>query len=387
MKRLLWIGDAACGSGFARASHHILNELMDRWEIAVIGVNYRGDPHDEKFKVYPAWIGGDILGVGRVDELLFAFGPDLVVMQTNPWNVPRYMEHLKKRVPAVGIIAVEGKNCRGDQLNELSHAIFWNEFSRQEAEQGGYTGTSGVAPLGVDLAVFHPGDRLAARKYLFPNHPETWDAFIVGNVNRNQNRKRIDLSIKYFAEWWKAAGQPNAYLYLHVLPGSTRSCDCKQLALYYGLKGRVVISEPTDVFNGAPEEILVKTYQSFDVFLTTTYGEGHGLTPMEAAACGIPVVAGAYAALGEWGQDALYLVAVGEEGVMPDVNNMLGAAPTRDGVVAALDALYRSQPEREFWGERGRARVNEPRFSWTHIGQRFAEEIERAVTEQLGAVR
>ena len=111
MKTLLWVGDAACSSGFGRASHYILERLRGRWNVAVLGVNYRGDsPTDYSYPIYTAWPGGDALGVGRLKEILEKVQPHQIVFQTNPWNVPVYNGRLEKlgwKGPTVGIIASE----------------------------------------------------------------------------------------------------------------------------------------------------------------------------------------------------------------------------------------------------------------------------------------
>lgn len=379
MKNLMWIGDAGCGSGFGKATHHILPLFKD-FNVSALGVNYRGDPHSEPYPIYPAWIGGDALGLRRLKELVPKIRPDLVVIQSNPWNVPLYMDMLRQAMAGqplprtVGIVAVEGKNCRGHQLNLLDRAIFWNEFSRREATNGGMRIPSGVVPLGVDLETFKPGDKAAAREKLgLGSVPK--DAFIVCNVNRNQNRKRLDLSIMYFAEWVKQKGIRDAYLYLHVLPGSSSRCDCDQLAAYCGIQDRLILAEPKDIFLGAPIEYVVATYQAADVQITTTLGEGHGLTTMEGMACRTAQIAGDYAAIGEWGKDAALLVDCPEEGIMPDVQNMIGAAPDRQQMINAMDRMYRDVRLRETVAQAGFNRVSEPRFRWENIAAGFASEI------------
>jgi hypothetical protein len=42
---------------------------------------------------------------------------------------------LKKRPFLVGAIAVDGKNCRGADLNGLDHVIFWTKFAEDEARK------------------------------------------------------------------------------------------------------------------------------------------------------------------------------------------------------------------------------------------------------------
>lgn len=209
-----------------------------------------------------------------------------------------------------------------------------------------------------------------------PEVPE--GAFILGNVNRNQYRKRIDLSIIYFAEWVKNYGIYDAYLYLHVLPGSSVKIDCQQLAKYYGVHKRLILAEPKNIYDGAPEEYVRATYRAFDVQISTTLGEGWGLTTMEGMACGIPQIAGDYSALAEWGRDAIYLIPCNSEGVMPDVNGMIGSAPSKEAAVEAIDALYKS-PDRLGYGQRGLERVRQPEFNWNNIADRFAASIEAAM--------
>jgi hypothetical protein len=57
----------------------------------------------------------------------------------------------------------------------------------------GYEKPISVIPHGTDFSKFFPMDPLACRKEL--GVPE--DAFIVFNGNRNQPRKRIDLTLKH----------------------------------------------------------------------------------------------------------------------------------------------------------------------------------------------
>lgn len=381
-KKLLFIGDAACGSGFGRATHHILKHMSESWEIAVIGVNYRGDPHDEPYPIYPAFAGGDQIGIRRVKEIVGKFHPNMVVVQSNPWNMPHYAERLEgSNLPLVGIVAVEGKNCKGTDLNGLTRAIFWNEFSQREAVRGGMTVPSGIAPLGVDTDFYCAGgtETKAELRKSFGLHAATQDGFLVLNVNRNQHRKHLDLSVQYFAHWVREYKVTDAYLMFHALPGSTRSCDLDQISSYYGVTEQVILSQPKDIFMGAPEESLRQIYRAADVGLTTTLGEGWGLTTMEMMACGVPVIAGDFSGLGEWARYGICLVPCPHEVVMPDVNNMIGGIPDAEATIEALDKFYCSPERRDDYARMGLDVVSQPQYRWPAIAAQFAQEIEKAL--------
>lgn len=277
------MGDANVASGFAKATHYTLATIEKSWEVYVLGINYTGDPHPFNYPIYPAWVGGDALGINRLPKLVKELGIDLVVIQTDVWHVPKYMDALLEEeifVPVVGLIAVDGKNCQGHKLNRLSKAIFWTKFGESEAKLGGYTGPSAVVPLGVDLTIFQPYDQAPIRKatkYLDTgkSHPNE-DSFIVLNVNRNQHRKRLDLTVEYFCDWVEWRNPENVYLMVHAAPTGDTEYDVAQLMEYRGMRDKLILMQP-NIGKGIPESHLALTYCYADVMLSTTQGEGWGL--------------------------------------------------------------------------------------------------------------
>jgi glycosyltransferase involved in cell wall biosynthesis len=360
--------------------------LRRTWDVSVLGINYRGDPHPYPYPIYPALVpGADLFGVRRAPEIIRKIKADLVVIQNDPWNIPAYVESIGQlegsRPKLVGALAVDGKNCRGRAfLNGLDYAIFWTRFAQLEAIQGGMTIPSGVAPLGVDLNIYRPHPREQAREWL--GLPERCrEAFVVGNVNRNQPRKRLDLTIAYFAEWVRSYRVTDAYLYLHVAPTGDFGIDCNQLAVYHGLGNpenpRLILCEP-EVYRGASEEQLAWTYSAFDTQISTTQGEGWGLTTMEGMACGVPQIVPRWSALEEWTRPAAILIPCTSTAITLKRINVIGGIADRQETIRALDALYRNPELRAAHTALGLELVRQDCYRWENIGQRFAEEIERA---------
>lgn len=368
MKRLLWVGDAGVESGFAKVTHNILDHLVDEYHVSVIGINYRGDPHSYPYPIYPAWIGGDIFGVKRLEELHKSIKPDLVILQNDPWNIATYT----KTVPGlnyVGNLAVDGLNCRGKLLNDLSLGVFWNDFGLRQARAGGYIKPAAVIPLGVDLLTFRAIPRHDARVAIGLGSLQ--DAFIVGNVNRNQPRKRLDLTIEAFAKWIKRYNIDNGYLFLHVAPTGDQGYDCQQLADYYGVGDRLILSEPT-IWKGYSEERMAHIYNCFDVQVNTAQGEGWGLTTMEGMACGVPQVVPAWAALEEWATPAAIQIECPTTCVTPTFINSIGGVIDVDALAQVLHTLYESPSTREMMKDRGLSLVQHSQYRWEHIANRWS---------------
>jgi glycosyltransferase involved in cell wall biosynthesis len=379
MKKILWCGDAAVSSGFAKCTHEILDTIKNTWDVTVLGINYRGDPHEYNYPIYPCYSGGDLFGIKRIPELVDKIKPDIIVVQNDPWNFPSYIK-AAGNVPVVGFIAVDGYNCRGKDLNGVEHAIFWTKFAEKEAIQGGYTGSTAVIPLGVDLSIYKPRDRKEViREAKLPEKLDNY--FIVGNVNRNQPRKRLDLTISYFAEWIKSKKIEDAFLYLHVAPTGDFGYDVEQLASYYNIANRIILAEP-EIGKGINEKSMAATYSLFDVQMTTSQGEGWGLTTMEGMACGVPQIIPDWSALGEWAKDYAYPVPCTDILVTPNFINSIGGLTSREGMIKALDEVYHDREKREELREKGLECVYNPNYRWKAIGERFLEEIEKVTFGQ-----
>lgn len=386
MKKLLWLGDAACPSGYAKCTHQILDTLKDSWDVTVIGINYRGDPHDYPYPIFPAFPGGDAFGYGRLKELLPHIKPDVIVLQNDPWNFPAYLKVIDKKYKTVGAVAVDGKNCRGTLLNPLDHAIFWTNFADHEARLGGYNGTSAVIPLGVDTSVFKPQDKVAARQFLLGDQFDRLkDSFIIGTLGRNQLRKRMDLTLSYFAEWIETHDVPNARLLVYSAPtGDRDGFEIRQLGAYYGILNRMILITP-GVWEDSEEKAIAGMMASMDVGMSTTQGEGWGLPAMEMMACGVPQILPDWSAFGEWAKPAAHLVPCTSIAMTPSGINVIGGIADRQQMIAGLHQLYTQPSYLQDLREAGLKLVNEQRFNWSDIGRRYNEEL-NWVVESGGAV-
>jgi len=398
--RVLWVGDSpTVSTGFARCTRAVCGELVKSGhEVFVLGISANGDPHRYPYDIFPAhsrtvYGESDLYGVLRLPSLVKQLKPDVVVLLNDPWNVGPYMDLLTKekvKVPVIGWLAVDARNHpRSSELNQLAHLITWTQFAIDELRLGGYEGTSSIVPLGVNSSVFYPRDRATARRAVCPEgFPE--DAFVVGVVGRNQPRKRIDLAMRYFAEFIKRYGITNAYLYMHIAPTGEKACDIRALAAYYGdeLVKRVFTASPSPR-SPVSEEAMALVYSSFDVCLTTTQGEGWGLTTHEAMACGVPCVVPDWSALGEWTEDAAVKIPCTSTALSAPLNDFpytVGGIPDGEETVKALWRLYAYAAARDRHRELGLELTARPRLQWDNVGVAFRRELESVmIARQLDA--
>ena len=107
------------------------------------------------------------------------------------------------------------------------------------------------------------------------------DHFIIGCVNANSSRKRLDLTIKAFNIFHKM--NKKSILVLKTTNPDFNSVACNFLDLLKFTEYKENILIITDYLSNT---ILNKLYSSFDLMINTTDGEGFGLTPFEASLAG-----------------------------------------------------------------------------------------------------
>ena len=145
---------------------------------------------------------------------------------------------------------------------------------------------------GVDTGVFHPPHNKRGLRESLGLDP---DAVLIGCFGRVRAQKGVDLlvhaALRLFAD------RPNAQM---VFTGRI-TADNQQFT--DALKAEIAAAGLTDrirFLGELPWEEVVRHYQAMDLFAAPARWEGFGLTPLEAMACGVPVVAtrvGAYEAL------------------------------------------------------------------------------------------
>lgn len=143
-----------------------------------------------------------------------------------------------------------------------------------------------IVPCGFDPQEFHPADKVLARTVLGLNQKEK----IILHLGRIVPRKGIDNILKALAIIQKK--QKNN-IRLVIVGGETdnpkldRSTEMARLIKMAREKN--ILSQVTFVGRKG-RETLKYYYSCADVFVTTPWYEPFGITPLEAMACGVPVI-------------------------------------------------------------------------------------------------
>jgi D-inositol-3-phosphate glycosyltransferase len=159
-----------------------------------------------------------------------------------------------------------------------------------------------VVPPGVDLTLFSPGDRQAARVEVgLP-----LEAKVLLFVGRIQPLKAPEVLVQAAAELLARHPQWRGELVVTVLGGPSGTGTehpeaLQELAADLGITSHVRFAPPV------PREELAQWYRAADLVAVPSHSESFGLVAVEAQACGTPVVAADVGGLP---------TAVGEAGVL-----------------------------------------------------------------------
>jgi len=381
--KLLICGDFCRHTGFARVNESLSAQLRDRWDIAVLAVNYRGDYHplQQHYHIYPAHLGGDLYGMERIAEIVRQEKPDVILVVNDPWLAHGYLDGLAaldNPPPTVLYTPIDALGLRSsdaEQLNGFTHVVAYTRFGGAELRRAGYRGSLAVIPHGIDRDLFHVVDQEAARK-LVGVPPDTFAVLI---MDANNPRKRHDIAFDAFARF--AEGKPeNVKLVYHgPLDAGNWGWDIPAMAEDLGISDRLIATHPNIKVNaGVPPEQLKVVYSMCDVKLSTTSGEGWGLTTLEAMACGLPSIVPEFGALAEWANGAAYFIPA-ETPTRHAIINTVGMVPTAESAALALDILYRDQDLRMSIRQGGLERAAHPDLAWPQVANHFHATLENAM--------
>jgi glycosyltransferase involved in cell wall biosynthesis len=393
---------------------HAIGERLVRdygHDIHVLAVNYQGDyfpsilePDKPTFlKLYnpKKFLGTDTYGQSRVIELLGLLGEsveglDVVFVLQDPQVLLQLLfengydpdRYLLRYRPIISYLPCDGTNfppAWTETIPLVTNVVAMSKWGQQH-----YAGSK-LVYHGVDTDRFWPiaerpitmsnGDVLKSKtdcKRAFGFDP---DSFVIGRVDKNSGRKDWGALIRTVGPLMKK--YKNIEFYAHCAPSEkvtgadipltfSRFLPADQIAT------RVHQPGLHNTFIGWSQQDMNALYNAFDIFVSTSRGEGFGLTNAEAVACGIPVVAQNVSAIPE---------VVGPGGILVEPSGVMVTVPSGEDLwmpdvaafTDAIERLYHSRGLRRDLGEKGvaHARAN---FSWDFAAARFDEFI-RALAE------
>jgi D-inositol-3-phosphate glycosyltransferase len=380
--KILWLSDGGVPTGFGTVAHAILGELVARGhEVHHLAFTFSGDPHPHPWTMYPAGFMSNIYGHDRLPKLLPKIKPDVVVILNDPWVVMTYRDLLKDQ-KVVAYLPVDGENqWAGKNLNWLRHAIAYTSYGARELRKGGYVQPISVAPHGIDLQQWYPTPRDEARK-AFGFSDELQDAFIVGNVNRNQRRKRFDLTMLAFRAFVQRVQPKDAKLLLHCAL-QDQGWDLIDLAGYLGIDQHMIFTGVKNIKNY--DEMMKPArmrllYASLDLQVSTSVGEGWGLTNMEGMACGAMQALPSHSAFDEWAAGGAELYSAPTTVVHDEGLNTVHHAPSVHDLARVMEERYHTRHATKRT-QAGLALVKRPEFRWANVGKTFDRILKEVANE------
>ena len=379
--KILWCGDIVAMTGFARVTENVIYRLKDDFEIVVLGHNWWGDPCDQQkdFKMYPSSNRFQTAPFGeqRIREIVEKEEPDIVFSINDMWIINeqyRQIEDLHKAgkfkfVCYAPMDSYGWIGCLADTANNWDSIISYTEFGAHEFVKGGINKPIAVIPHGVTPGQFYPKDKAECRRKLGLDE----DLFIVFNGNRNQFRKRIDITIKAFAEF--AIGRPDTRLYLHM---GMKDQGWDVMSLFgremsrVGLdpNGRIIMTAQTEGPPNVSVDMLNTIYNACDVGINTCKGEGWGLVNFEHAACGVPQVVPDHTSCKEIFEGYGELIRYDHVDVDTNYGREM-PCPSSEHLVEILDQLYEVPEICDEIGEKCYQRATDPQFSWDTVASQF----------------
>ncbi|HET9071442.1 MAG TPA: glycosyltransferase [Acidimicrobiales bacterium] len=222
-----------------------------------------------------------------------------------------------------------------------------------------------VAP-GVDHAYFGPGDRVQARRAIGMPGEDPLVLF----VGRIQPLKGLRVVVEALAGLQRAGGRP-ARATLVVVGGPSGPEGPAELARIEARVAELGLGDRTRFVAPQPHEMLATYLRASDVCVVPSRSESFGLVALEAAACGVPVLASAVGGL-------VTLVEDGRTGYLLDPHD-----PRR--WAAGLVELLARPAHAEALGRAGAARAGA--YTWSSAAATLHLRLDRVTDKALVACR
>ncbi len=196
------------------------------------------------------------------------------------------------------------------------------------------------------------------------------ELFFVLNANRNQPRKRLDVTMEGFSLF--AKDKPHTVrLYMHCGVRDS-AIDVSYLSYRYGINERLIMTNLNPGIQRVTEDRLNSIYNACDVGINTSLGEGWGLTNMEHAVTGAAQIVPRHSSCEEIFHDCGMLMETITDYTF-DNSQTVGKLTTPQEVARCLEVLYRNKELRKELADKAIAKFTTSKYQWAEIANTWRD--------------
>ena len=247
-----------------------------------------------------------------------------------------------------------------DIVRRVDHMIAQCPAERDELleDYGAHPARVSLIPSAVDIERYRPMSQDAARASLGLD-PDAELIVYVGRVIPRKDIRNVVRALARLRDLRQASGDESLPTLL-IVGGETAEPDIQatpEIGVLQDLANELGVASHLRFMGRHQPAELYRWYSAADVAVTTPWYEPFGLTPLEAMACGTPVIGSAVGGIA-------FTIADGETGFL---------VPPRDpdALASRLDSLLKDRAMRQRMGDAGVARVVHF-FSWSRVGAETA---------------
>ena len=283
--RIAWLSDFnSQGSGYFNISNHLANGLVAKgYDVKAVGLDYKGDEHNNSFGIIPAQGMKEAMGV--LQNLATLWHYDVLVVALDITLQEVILRAISNRTfKYIGILPIEADPlCMSWAmvLMQMDKAFIISRFGTEECKKMNVEAEH--IKIGVDAELWRMPKK-SEKETIRNSYGIDKDAFVVLTVADNQERKNLSRALQIFAGFSKQV--PNSKYILVTRENAFVGWKLRDLAQDLKINDKFNVYE-----RGLPQQDLWNLYAISDAFLLTSKAEGLGMPMLEAQSMGLPCLA------------------------------------------------------------------------------------------------
>lgn len=398
-------------NGYSKVAYELLKYLSCKDDIELTHYafqNFGKNPLHEKertlpnnIQVYDAYANekDKKMGFGfeEIKEFVILNKPDLIIIYNDMvvvTNIIMQLQQIPNKNFKLCIYVDQVYQCQKKEhikiLNDYADfVICFSKYWEDCIKEQGMIKPTGIIEHGFSSMLHYPVSQKLARKYYSFDEND----FIILNHNRNQPRKRLDLTMMAFAEVISRNRGSNIKLLLGTAPIGCwnlieiyeRELRLRNITLEEGMK-HIIISDNPQGLNDTDMNTLINCS---DIGINTCSGEGWGLCNFESGAIGIPQIVPKIGGFLDFFDENNSILIDPKVEIYTDMT--IDGAPgccqicCAKDFADAIEKYYNDSELRKEHGKNARARIL-ANYNWNDLGEKIYNYIYKALDKEKSNV-